>query len=79
MRIPLAALLLLLIVPAGHSVAEPVTEEHAFLTVALGRGPTRLETIVVKQERQGRLPVAPKSGRRQLFRCHEDFAAVSSH
>lgn len=58
MRIPLAALLLLLTVPADLSGAEPLVEEHAFLTVELDHGPTRLETVVVKQERAGRLPIA---------------------
>jgi pimeloyl-ACP methyl ester carboxylesterase len=58
MRIPLATLLLLLTVPAGLCVAEPLIEEHAFVTVELGRGATRLETIIMKQEQAGRLPIA---------------------
>jgi pimeloyl-ACP methyl ester carboxylesterase len=60
MRIPLAALLLLLTLPAGPTAAEPLIEEHAFLTVELDHGPTRLETIAVKQEqeRAARLPIA---------------------
>jgi pimeloyl-ACP methyl ester carboxylesterase len=58
MRILLPALLLLLSLPTGLAVAEPLIEEHEFLTVELSDGPTRLETIVVKQERAGRLPIA---------------------
>src|SRR5579883_3202141 len=51
-------LLLLLLTQTGVSVAEPLIEEHAFLAVELGDAPTRLETIIVKQERSGRLPIA---------------------
>ena len=58
MRISLALLLLLLTASTGVSVAEPLIEEHEFLTVELGHAPTRVETIIVKQERAGRLPVA---------------------
>lgn len=58
MRLSLAALFILLTAPIGLAVAEPLVEEHAFLTVELDRAPTRLETIVVKQDRAGRLPIA---------------------
>jgi dienelactone hydrolase len=51
-------LLLPLTAPAGVSFAEPLIEEHEFLTVELGHGPTRLDTVVVKQEQARRLPIA---------------------
>src|SRR5581483_12503505 len=58
MRISLVLLLLLLTTQTGVSVAEPLIEEREFLTVELGHAPTPLETIIVKQERSGRLPIA---------------------
>jgi pimeloyl-ACP methyl ester carboxylesterase len=58
MRTSFLFLLLMLTAPAGVSFAEALIEEHEFLTVELGHRPMRLETVVVKQERGGRLPIA---------------------